>query len=513
MAAAVLGGMQAQAQMYGGADSAFGTNGLKTVDFGTDKDYCRASVLDRFGRIWLGGYNQAPAVNSAFTRLDTLGNLSPNFKNNGKSVIDFNPNGNEGIFAMAIDANDRVYAAAAVQGAVSSDILVFRMNLEGVLDTNFGDKGAVIHELTIGAEAPHSMVIDENNLPVIIGQAAQLTSDIFVLRLLENGDRDSSFSTDGVVFLDPQNVNNTPAGIAIRPLAAGGGYYVLCFQNQLGGTVATLTSISNNGNLNIDLGGPGILNYRKSGFSTTPQSVLWLAGDIYIAGTFKGVNGNQDAFISCIQTNGKLKTTYGDSGSVVTTLSPANLDNEAFYKILAASDSSIYAAGTADQNGGNFILTAHFDKAGNKVGLFGNGGGYHKTALPNGSLNFMVFSVELDEKRGRLYVSGSSDLNSDIDFFAYAFKTKATVASNPNAVFRPEATLLELYPNPNAGEFYLQNGVEGEVALYSLSGQLQAKTAVVNGQVSLPQSLNNGVYFLRLIDGNTVYTAKVNLIR
>lgn len=513
LGAALLCGSQVEAQMFGGADSAYGTNGLKTVDFGTNKDFCSASVMDRFGRMWLGGYNQAPAVNSAFTRLDTLGKLSSTFKDNGISVIDFNPNGNEGIFAMAIDANDRVYAVGAVQGAASTDLLVFRMNIEGVIDHTFGQNGAVVHEITVGSEVPHSIVIDENNRPVIMGTANQMTSDIFVIRLAENGDRDSSFSGDGVVFFDPHNASNTPAGIAVRPLSAGGGYYVLCYQSQVGGNMATLISVSKNGNLNIDLGGPGQIDFRKSGFNTTPQDLLYIAGDLYIGGTFKGANGNQDAFISCIQANGKLKTTYGDSGSVVTTLTLANLDHEAFFKMVASADSSIFAVGLAEVGADDYVLTAHYDKNGNKEGLFGNGGGYHKTMLPNGASEFLLSGIQVDDKRGRLYVSGSANSNADVDFFAYAFITKPTVSSGPNSIVSVQRESLGVFPNPSSGNLYLSDELQGEVQVYALNGQLLANLNSENGKIQLPQHLDNGVYIVRLVQENTVYSTKINLIR
>ncbi|MDX5319918.1 MAG: T9SS type A sorting domain-containing protein, partial [Bacteroidota bacterium] len=417
----------------------------------------------------------------------------------------------EGIFAMATDSYDRIYAAAGVQGAQGVDVLVFRMNLDGVLDTNFGDKGAIIHEVSTGSELPHSIIIDENNRPVIMGSAPRQTKDIFVLRLEENGARDSSFSVDGVLFLDPENVNNEPAGIAIRPSSIGGGYYVLCYQNVPGGQMATITSVSSSGNWNIDLGGPGELNYRKSGHSTVPQDIAYHHGDLYISGTFKGKTGNQDAFISCIQTNGKLKTTYGDSGSVVVTLSPANLDEEVFYKMLVSSDSTIYAVGMAQQNGVNYILTAHFDQTGNKVGLFGNGGGFHKTTLPNGALDFTIHDAALDDKRGRLYVSGSSELNLDIDFFAYAFITEASEPAGPNGIsLAPES--LKVYPNPAKDQLYLDLPGEesAQVKLVDIAGRVIEMNSEMN--VLDLTGLENGVYFLIAEQNQKIYTTKIHKI-
>ncbi|TNE82183.1 MAG: T9SS type A sorting domain-containing protein [Bacteroidetes bacterium] len=510
---ALLGVLQVQAQMYGAADSAFGTNGMKSVDFGSKTDQCRSSVLDNQGRIWLGGYTEGNvSINSSFTRLDTLGGLTPGFKDNGIGVLDFDPNGNEGVFCMAVDQSNRVYGVSLIDGAVSGDVLVFRMNLEGVLDTNFGKNGYLTHEVSSADDFPHSMLIDENNRPVIMGYSELATDDLFVLRLLENGDRDSSFSADGVAFFDPLNLDNSPAGIAIRPTAMGGGYYIGSYQNQGGSKVASITSVSKNGNLNIDLGGPGMAHFRKSGWSTTSQDIVMIGSHLYIGGTYRGSNDNQDAFISCIGLDGKLNVDYGDSGSVVIINTPANLDHEAFYKLKVASDSSIYAAGIAQINGDYLILTAHIDPSGSKVGLFGNKGGFHITALLNGSTSFSVTGMAIDDVRGRLFVTGAFEINSEIDAYAYAFKTKATTPAGPNAV-QMLVKRLTVYPNPSRGSVNLPEMEHGELGVYASNGQYMGMFEIENGQVSLPSSLRSGVYFLRVTDGNTVYTAKLNLIK
>jgi uncharacterized delta-60 repeat protein len=96
--------------------------------------------------------------------------------------------------------------------------LVFRLERDGALDLSFGDAG---ERAIVGLDGLGSLALDPGGTIVIAGWFA---SNLRVLRLLANGDPDTTFGTDGV-FTAPDEVGDGDATTVPRILIADGGGY------------------------------------------------------------------------------------------------------------------------------------------------------------------------------------------------------------------------------------------------------------------------------------------------
>jgi uncharacterized delta-60 repeat protein len=125
----------------GSLDPSFGSGGKTTVNVGPAS---RASslVLQADGKLVVGGRTDSPANDFGLARLNSNGSLDSTFGTGGKVVTDFN-GGNDGLFALVLQADGKVVAAGGSNVGASRQFGLARYNLDGTLDTTFGTGGKV----------------------------------------------------------------------------------------------------------------------------------------------------------------------------------------------------------------------------------------------------------------------------------------------------------------------------------------------------------------------------------
>jgi uncharacterized delta-60 repeat protein len=184
----------------GAPDPGFGTNGKRTVDFGST-DFCLAMTLQPDGKIVLAGrsYNGATS-DFALVRLLPNGTLDNSFGTDGKVRVDLF-NENESINAIALYANGSIAAAGETSTANSGAFAVAKFTPTGALDNSFGDAGKIRTPIGTLADAAYAVAIQTDGKMVVAGQSNSATiSDLAVVRYLPNGTPDNSFSGDGIVL-------------------------------------------------------------------------------------------------------------------------------------------------------------------------------------------------------------------------------------------------------------------------------------------------------------------------
>ena len=71
-----------------------------------------------------------------------------------------------------------------------------------------------------------------------------------------------------------------------------------------------------------------------------------------------------------------------------------------------------------------------------------------------------------------------------------------------------------MYPNPTDGELMIKNDNITSVEVYNLVGQMVGRIACKSDEVILDMSaFENGVYFIRIMNGNSCFTKRVVLNR
>ncbi len=156
---------------YGTLDSAFGTQGKTTTNFGYGSDYARALNVLESGLILAGGivFNGTD-YDFGLARYAPNGSLDTTFGSGGLATTDFNgipgpmtQSGEqligEGSYAMSVLENGKIVAGGITFNGTDYDFGLARYADNGSLDTTFGTEGKTITDFGYGLDKAYALTV------------------------------------------------------------------------------------------------------------------------------------------------------------------------------------------------------------------------------------------------------------------------------------------------------------------------------------------------------------------
>ena len=338
----------------GSLDTAFGTNGLVTIDFdhGTGSDQADGVALQSDGSIVVAGTTRGAESSSeafAVARLTPAGGLDGTFgAGTGQATIEFTGSaGDDQAYAVAVQADDKIIIAGSTETVSGSNVAVVRLLQNGAADTGFGDAGRVtfgfgLPGATAEADNANGVAIDAAGRIVVAGTAnesAPTTEIRFgVARILPDGTLDAAFNGNGTttIAFDPgTGVSNAYAfGIVVQ---SDGKLLVPGYANtsplsMLNMDVAAVrldddgsvdTSFGNNGRVTIGF------DLEANGIDAAVAAAEQTDGRVLLVGT--ALNGVTQYAISLrLEDDGSLDATYGTGGKETYDFGLTNPGTQAF---------------------------------------------------------------------------------------------------------------------------------------------------------------------------------------
>ncbi|MGB0368415.1 MAG: T9SS type A sorting domain-containing protein, partial [Flavobacteriales bacterium] len=351
------------ARLYpdGSLDNTFGSNGVATV-LRPGVETVSDMVIQADGKIVLGGTVTEGANDYYYlVRLNTDGSLDLNFGSLGKlvhqvdpmsfsdriaeidiqpdgkilvvgttrisgydlSVVRFNSNGSiDNTFSfdgtVIIDVNSNDWAAgfylhdngqitvACNDNSSGHGFFLARYNADGTLDPAFGVNGIAPMDFSSSFQHVEDITVtQEGDILLLVQGGTMSNSDVWIVRLLEDGTLDNSFSFDGVAEFDVAP-HDYPSQFLIQPdgkiLVVGQTentwYYATLFRFNGDGTIDNTFGV--NGHVLASLGANG--NLRSVTLQEDGKIVTCGVsyGDAAVARYLSGINigiGEVDAYI------------------------------------------------------------------------------------------------------------------------------------------------------------------------------------------------------------------------
>ena len=287
-------------------DSAFGSSGKRTIDFGNTSDIGYGVAVDASGRVLVGGYSDQPTTRRDFAvaRLTTLGTLDTDFNGNGKVITDICvESGDYGRDVIAYQDDGKL----VVVGTTYNGSVVVRYNADGTLDTTFGSDGKVVIADLGGA---HSVAVDDADRILVAGSSA---GDFAVVRLTESGSLDTAFGDAGKQTIDfggtPDQAFSVAVDNAGRVMV--GGHSV---QSGTGNDFA-VARLTGSGAIDTTFGSGGKQTIDFGNTSDDLRSVaVDSAGRILLGGSINPNLSGQDFGVARLTASGTLDTTFGVGG-------------------------------------------------------------------------------------------------------------------------------------------------------------------------------------------------------
>jgi uncharacterized delta-60 repeat protein len=192
----------------GTPDTDFDFDGKVTIDFDSRDEGCNALALQPDGKIIAIGSSTESGGSSDFAvaRMMPDGSLDPTLgAGTGKVIVPFDTGGSNGDVAgtVALQPDDKILVAGWAEAATGTDMAIVRLMQDGSRDTTFNATGRVTIDFDIpgsgSVDQADSLVIDESGR-ILVGGIAEATSNAFdfaLARLLPNGQLDQGFDADG----------------------------------------------------------------------------------------------------------------------------------------------------------------------------------------------------------------------------------------------------------------------------------------------------------------------------
>lgn len=377
----------------GSLDPTFGTNGIVT----TANTGSNAAALQSDGKIVVGGSvstSQFPPP-PGILRYNTNGTLDASFGTGGVVSIS---GGNSGpAFAIAIQTDGKILTAAPA----NADLEVLRFNTNGSPDTSFGSNGVVVVEPTGTFLSPaNGGIVLQSDGKILVAAKG------FLVRLLTNGQLDSTFGSSGVAPLV-----NAAQALALLPsgesLVLNGGIV------NGDGVNGTASRYSTNGSIDSTFGVAG----QAAGFGLAGGiAVLAATSKFIVSGSLtispsSTIGGGTSAFL-LVRYNrvGTVDNSFGSHGGVATPF-PGNLSSTAL-AVSTQSNGDIVAAGLTAMNSlspTDFAL-ARYTSSGMLDTTFGSGG-LVTTAIGSGGASVNSLLIQTD---GKIVAVGNSNSGTTI---------------------------------------------------------------------------------------------------
>jgi uncharacterized delta-60 repeat protein len=244
----------------------------------------------------------------------------------------------EEIRALAIAPNGKIVVVGSVEvGTINpseDELLVYRYNMDGTVDTTFSEDGRVVLDLgdAFGGTLAFNVAVEPDGQIVVVGTNYKVPDyDFFVMRLNDNGSKDfdivepisgdvlhAGFDHDGVKNIGLATTMPTPLCPMLATSIAG----TVNFGSGIffGG----VTKLSSLGGFVSSFHNDGKANFSVPGSSVTTIQDLILQGDkVVIAGnTVDPSSGQNNFYVARFTSAGVLDTTFGEGnqGFTVTDL-------------------------------------------------------------------------------------------------------------------------------------------------------------------------------------------------
>jgi uncharacterized delta-60 repeat protein len=372
-------------------DATFGVGGRVITDFGEVLGSVQSVAAQSDGKIVVAGsiWDQPFSfVDWIVARYNSNGTLDATFGVGGKAITDL---GQRQLVSGLVLQNDGKIVVVGTTREDGSDIdfALARYNVDGTLDSTFGDGGKVVTDFGGLDDRIYSVALQSDGKIIIAGDSGGHV----VARYNTDGTLDSSFDGDGVLpaFVSSDVAVQSDGKIVVA--GAGIDYWALARYNA-------------DASLDTSFDGDGTVTTAADGtFPFFGDVALQHDGKIIVAGAY--TFSNPSFAVARYNPDGTLDSSFDGDGWVTTRIGTTN---DFPHGVAVQSNGKIVVAGRANFNPSswdfvvvryntNGTLDSTFDGDGKVITDFGAGDEAYGMALQND---------------GRIVVAGPTSHNEDI---------------------------------------------------------------------------------------------------
>ncbi|HMT30108.1 MAG TPA: hypothetical protein PKD91_12595 [Bacteroidia bacterium] len=432
-------------------DSSFNGNGIATFTFYNNIDRGFGCAIQPDQKLVMVGLSKNPSTNFfelCVARFNLSSTFDTTFSGDGKSYVSM---GNQSSIGgqtpkLKFDSDGKIVIvnSGRSNGGSSQDIMICRLDTNGVLDNTFNGSGVLFVDMTGGGSQPDQASdfdFDAQGNIYVVGATrtggTPLDNDFAVIKVSPNGQLVTSFDGDGKKLFNPTGFAEFATGV--RVLSDG----KIVFGGSAGSNVI-LMKIDSTGALDNTFNGTGStsISFGSSmdmyGMELDSDERIIIAGTIYSSITNSGV-------ARCLQT-GLLDSNFGTGGKLNVNIGAGN--NEVFSLYLLNDDKILIGGAVEKVANGYDFMAARIDTSGS-LDLTFNTTGFITQNLVPGNVDEFANSMAVTAD-GRIVLSGTVEYGSAINEDVGLLLLKTDTTTGVPTLINP--SFMEIFPNPSGDE-------------------------------------------------------------
>jgi uncharacterized delta-60 repeat protein len=487
----------------GSLDSSFAADGNLLFYYpGNDIGYLTAMVQNN-GKIVVTGTTSEPSIPNFLARFNSDGSSDHTYGNNGLATT----NGYGAVMQTDQKVVESNYNIVDSTGAIN--VVMSRYNSDGSPDLTYGTNG-VVQDFP-GVLAYNATAIQPDNKVVVAGYVTNnFGESLALIRYNTDGTPDATFGTGGATIPNFQFFNY-PQTIAI---GSDGKIIVSEVANNASGqTVAILARFTSNGSIDSSFGLDGQLTLSPGIFAIPGFIALQADGKILLNYVVSYDYNTYYNFVSRYSPNGAADSLFGTNGTIA-------VDGSNF--VMVEPDQKILVSGNVyDARNNSDVTISRYTTNGTPDSSFGTNGTTITKFAQGESLVNGVGAISNNE----LIVVGFADDPLGIGILAEYHLGNQAITIDSTAVIAVVAQPLLASggdltitpaPNPTNNSFNIHLSSSNQLSSVTLQlvnnqgAVLQTIPDLYPGQtVNIGASLPPGIYFLKVINGNSAKTIKL----
>ena len=411
----------------GTLDSSFGNSGLvvNAGEFAGSGFAMGTSITtDVMGRILVAGASYDGSFTSDMTvwRYDTDGQLDTLFGNYGIVVNDGAAGGydNDAGLSITTDLLGRILVAGWSSNGSDDDMVIWRYDANGALDTSFGSSGVVVSDGAAGGsnsnDSANSITTDSDGKILVAGWSSNGSDDDMVIwRYESSGQLDTAFGGSGIVVHDSAaggNGNDNGSSITIN---SKGRILVTGYSSNGSDNDMVIWEYNSDGTLNSSFGTGGVVvsdnaaggggNDMGKSITTDSQRSILVTGASFNGSDF-------DMVLWRFNPDGTPDSTFGNNGIVVVNNAAGGNGDDYGSSVIIDSQGRILVAGASFNGSDLDMVLWRFNPDGTLDGTFGNNGVVIEDGATGANSQDLGYSISTDSQ-GRILVTGVSSNGTD----------------------------------------------------------------------------------------------------
>ena len=389
-------------------------------------------------------------------------------------------------------------------------ILLIRFTGNGTLDAGFGTDGIVRYAYQNQGDSGEAVVVLPDGRLLVLALLGTGPDDrrATLIRFTDSGVLDATFGTDGIgvltVLTDAKDLVLLPDGRVVASGTAPGGFALVRF--------------TGNGTLDATFGSGGTRIVDLGDAEALHALVRLADGRLAAAGTVTR-SGNADGFLTRFSADGALDTAFGTDGFAFVSFASGGFDFDTVRGLAALDDGRLLIVGYSNGRdvGDFFSFACLYTPAGVLDATFGNAG---TLVLDLSPANDLAFGVRLLDDRNAVLV-GSAGFAGAQDFVLAKFDPgESTVANEAAPSARDLALGVYPNPAQRVASLAFTLVAPGEVRaeVFDVLGRRVARLhegALAAGRHALRWELPtvpSGVYVVRLTTPAGSATQRITVV-